>query len=115
MTASDPLSSVPKTQHSSAPSADYDRSIIRDAPRRVGRGLVRKAGSTGQDQRAYRGGQVKDLGNDFAREGASECTSLPIHSDEVPAIIQKEGVLEITESGVISGGRDERGDGGAVI
>jgi hypothetical protein len=56
MTASDALSSVPKTQHSSTHSADYDRSIIRDAqPRRVGRGLVRKAGSAEQDQRACRG------------------------------------------------------------
>jgi hypothetical protein len=115
MTASDPLSSVSKTQHSSAPSADYDRSIIRDVPRRVGRGLVRKAGSIGQDQRACRGGQIKDSGNDFTREGALECISLPIHPDKVPVIIQGEGVLEITESGVMSGGGDERGDGGAVM
>ena len=42
----------------------------------------------------------------MARECASECASLPVHPDEVPAIVQEEDVLEITESVVVSGGGD---------
>ena len=56
MTASDPLSLFPKTQYSLPASADYGRSIIRNAQaRRVGRGLVRTASSAEQDQRACMG------------------------------------------------------------
>ena len=51
----------------------------------------------------------------MARKCTSEYASLQVHPDEVPAIVQKEGILEITESRVMSGGGDERGDGGAVV
>jgi hypothetical protein len=49
----------------------------------------------------------------LARECTSEGASLPIYSDEVSAIVQGEGVLEITKSKAVSGGGDGRGDGGA--
>jgi hypothetical protein len=51
----------------------------------------------------------------LAREYASEYASLPMHPDEVHAIVQGEGVLEITERGVVSGGGDGRGNGGALV
>ena len=50
----------------------------------------------------------------MARECASEGASLPIHPNEVPAIVQGESVLEITEPGVVSGGGDGR-DRGALV
>ena len=50
----------------------------------------------------------------MAWECASEGASLPIYPDDVPAIIQEEGVLEIFEPGVAGGG-DGRGDGEALV
>ena len=51
----------------------------------------------------------------MARECASECASLQVHPDEVPAIVQRKGILEITESVVMSGGGDGRRVGGPSV
>ena len=51
----------------------------------------------------------------MARECASECASLPVHPGEVPVIVQGEGVLEITESMVVSGDGDGRGVSGPFV